>query len=431
MSTLKKHSLLLPVFLTVFLDLLGVTIVIPILAPLFLDLKHGMMPVDLSGLPDPANAVKEIMRHRTILFGFLIATFPLAQFFGAPILGAWADRVGRKKVMTISLFGTLAGYILFATGVHYHLVWLLFFARLLDGFTGGNISIAYSAISDISTPETKTRNFGFVGLAFGLGFIIGPYIGGKLADPGLVSWFSFETPFWFSAILCLLNILLVIRSFYETLKERSTKAINGMQGFLNIGKALRMGNLRILFLVVFLTTFGFSIFTQFLQVYLMQKFSFSQTRIGDYFAYIGLWIAFTQGFITRRVTRHLPPQPVVNVVLFALSGSLALILWPSTVSLLYLVTPLVAISQGILAPNIQTLVSNQGGSDVQGEILGINQSVQSLAQAIPPIVAGFIVSIDMHLPIITASVFTLIAAFVFVLLYHAAHKPQTGDKDQV
>lgn len=417
MATLKKHSLLLPVFLTVFIDLLGVTIVIPILAPLFLDLKHGIMPVDLASLPDPANMVKAILRERTIMFGFLIATFPLAQFFGAPILGAWADRVGRKKVMTISLFGTLAGYILFALGIHYHLVWLLFVARLLDGFTGGNISIAYSAISDISTPETKTRNFGFVGLAFGLGFIIGPYIGGKLADPGLVSWFSFETPFWFSAILCVLNIALVFRYFYETLKAPSSNLINGLQGIQNIGKAFRLRDLRTLFLVVFLTTFGFSIFTQFLQVYLIQKFSFTQTRIGDYFAYIGLWIAFTQGYITRKFTKRIAPQKVVSVILFVLAASLAIILLPSNVYLLYIVTPFVAMSQGIFSPNIQTLVSNQGGGDQQGEILGINQSVQSLAQAIPPIVAGFIVSIDMHLPIITASVFTFMAGLVFVLMY--------------
>ena len=182
MSNLSERKLLIPVFLTVFIDLLGATIVLPILAPLFLDFQHGIMPMAVQAGTDMAA----VTRERTILFGLLIASFPLAQFFGAPLLGTWADRVGRKKVLSISLLGTLIGYILFALGIHYKLVWLLFFARILDGFTGGNISIAFSAISDVSTPESKTRNFGLIGMAFGLGFIIGPYIGGKLADPGVV-----------------------------------------------------------------------------------------------------------------------------------------------------------------------------------------------------------------------------------------------------
>lgn len=417
MSDKHTRSLLIPVLITVFIDLLGVTIVIPILAPLFLDLKHGIMPMDVSTLSDAKTQIAAILRERTILFGFLIASFPLAQFFGAPILGAWADRVGRKKVLLISLVGTLIGYILFASGIHYHLVWLLFVARILDGFTGGNISIAFSAISDISTPETKTKNFGFIGMAFGLGFIIGPYIGGKLADPSIVSWFNFETPFWFSTILCLLNITLVAVYFYETLKEKSTRAINAFQGFVNIGKAFLNVRLRTIFIIVFMLTFGFSIFTQFLQVFLIQKFSFTQSGIGDYFAFIGLCIAFTQGYVTRKLTKDIPPVKAVSIFALTLAFSLGVVLIPDKVSWLYMVSPFLAISQGVLSPNMSTIVSNSAGADQQGEILGINQSVQSLAQAIPPVVAAYIVSINMNLPILTASFFTFMAWFIFVFVF--------------
>ncbi len=421
MSDKKKQSLLIPVLITVFIDLLGVTIVLPILAPLFLDLNQGIMPVDFSQLTDVKSQVAAIIRERTILFGFLIASFPLAQFFGAPILGAWADRVGRKKVLMISLVGTLTGYILFAYGVHTHVVWLLFAGRILDGFTGGNISIAFSAISDISTPENKTRNFGFIGMAFGLGFIIGPYIGGKLADPGIVSWFNFETPFWFSAILCLINIVLVSVYFYETLKEKSTGPVNFFQGFVNIGKAFSIRKLRTIFMVVFLLTFGFSIFTQFLQVFLIQKFSFTQSDIGDYFAYIGIWIAFTQGFIARKLSVRFNSVQAVSVFVLLLSMALGIVLLPDKVWLLYMVSPFIAISQGMVSPNLQTIVSNSAGAGQQGEILGINQSVQSLGQAIPPIVASYIVSINMNLPILTASVFTLLAWGVFVFVFRKKH----------
>jgi DHA1 family tetracycline resistance protein-like MFS transporter len=415
MQNKSDKQLLIPVFLTVFIDLLGATLVLPILAPLFLDLQHGIWPIDIRSLSNPAKDIPSIIRERTFIFGLLIASFPLAQFFGAPLLGAWADKAGRKKVLTISLIGTLIGYILFAIGVHQHWVWLLFAARILDGFTGGNISIAFSAISDVSTPETKTKNFGLIGMAFGLGFIIGPYIGGKLSDPNLVSWFNFETPFWFAAILCLVNIILVLRFFFETLKTPSTKPIDLLQGFRNIAAAVNKPHLRKIFLVVFLVTFGFSIFTQFLQVFLIQKFSFSQSDIGDYFAFIGICIAITQGFITRLISKRLKPEMAVSIFMFTLAIALVLILFPGQSMYLYLLSPLIAVSQGVMSPNLQTIVSNSGGPQEQGEILGMNQSVQSLAQGIPPIVAGIVVSINMYLPITLAAAFTLMAWFAFYI----------------
>ena len=412
MSQNSERKLLIPVFLTVFIDLLGATIVLPILAPLFLDLQHGIMPLAVEAGTD----VSGIIRERTILFGLLIASFPLAQFFGAPLLGTWADRVGRKKVLSISLLGTLIGYILFALGIHYKLVWLLFLARILDGFTGGNISIAFSAISDVSTPESKTRNFGLIGMAFGLGFIIGPYIGGKLADPTVVSWFNFETPFWFAALLCVVNLLLVLRYFFETLKAPGHKRMNFLEGMQNIVKAASRPHLRNMFTVVFLWAFGFSLFTQFLQVFLIQKFNYTQGDIGDYFGYVGLWIAFTQGLITRFLSRRMAPARAASIFLFTLGVALVLLLIPDRAYYLFFLSPFVAMSQGILGPNMQTLVSNSGQANEQGEILGINQSVQSLAQAIPPIIAGFVVSIDRNLPILMASGFTL-AAWLFYLLF--------------
>ena len=415
MQNKSDKQLLIPVFLTVFIDLLGATLVLPILAPLFLDLQHGIWPIDIRSLSNPAKDIPSIIRERTFIFGLLIASFPLAQFFGAPLLGAWADKAGRKKVLTISLIGTLIGYILFAIGVHQHWVWLLFAARILDGFTGGNISIAFSAISDVSTPETKTKNFGLIGMAFGLGFIIGPYIGGKLSDPNLVSWFNFETPFWFAAILCLVNIILVLRFFFETLKTPSTKPIDLLQGFRNIAAAVNKPHLRKIFLVVFLVTFGFSIFTQFLQVFLIQKFSFSQSDIGDYFAFIGICIAITQGFITRLISKRLKPEMAASIFMFTLAIALVLILFPGQSMYLYLLSPLIAVSQGVMSPNLQTIVSNSGGPQEQGEILGMNQSVQSLAQGIPPIVAGIVVSINMYLPITLAAAFTLMAWFAFYI----------------
>lgn len=168
-SVEKNKFSIFPIFFTVFLDLLGLGIIIPILPAVLIDPRTGLLPFSTT------------FATRTLIFGFLIAAYPLAQFFSSPILGALADKHGRKKILTLSLLGTLVGYILFAMGLVTQNIYLLFIGRIIDGFTGGNISIAQSAIADISDEKTKSKNFGLIGMAFGLGFIIGPYVGGKLS----------------------------------------------------------------------------------------------------------------------------------------------------------------------------------------------------------------------------------------------------------
>lgn len=232
------------------------------------------------------------------------------QFFGAPLLGTLADRFGRKKILWISLFGTWLGYLLFIIGILTQNIYLLFIGRSIDGFTGGNISIAQSAISDISTEENKSRNFGLIGMAFGLGFVFGPYIGGKLSDPSIVSWFSFETPFYLALLLTTINIFLVIKMFPETLKERSTQKIDLLAGFKKLGKAASNSQMRSIFIIVFLLTIGFNFFTQFFQVFLISKFTFTQSQIGDLFAYMGLWIAIAQGAFLRPLSKKYSPHSI-------------------------------------------------------------------------------------------------------------------------
>jgi DHA1 family tetracycline resistance protein-like MFS transporter len=408
-------KLLIPVFVTVFIDMLGATIVLPVLAPLLLDFVNGVMPIDVS-LFSEAQLIS-LKENRNIIYGLLIAIFPLAQFFGAPILGTWADKVGRKKVLILSLIGTFIGYVLFSFGVHYSLIWMLFVSRALDGFTGGNISIAFSAVSDVSTPENKAKNFGLVSMAFGLGFIVGPVFGGVLSDQEISSYFSFETPFIVAAVLCLVNIFLVRKFFFETLKEPNSKAFSVFQGFSNIARALKSESFRVLFIVSFLGIFGFSLFTQFLQVFFIEKFNYSVSDIGFFFALVGIWIAITQGFLLGKVRKKYSEHQIVRFAIPGLAMTLMLYVFPNHSYVLFFLAPFVAIFQGLYRPNLQAIISNIASTKEQGEILGINQSVQSLAMTIPPILAGFIVSMNVHLPIILASIFTFLAFVVFFFFY--------------
>lgn len=403
--TKEKKLVMLPLFLIVLLDMLGLGIIIPILAPIFLNTGHSILP----------PYFQDSMRN--LLLGILISTYPVFQFFGAPLLGALSDRYGRKKILLISLIGTFVGYIIFGIGISANNVYLLFISRALDGFTGGNISIALSSIADLSDEKAKARNFGLIGMAFGIGFILGPYIGGKLADSSIVSWFNFATPLWFAAILTLFNIILLLINYNETLKTRIHTKINLFTGFRNIGKALRLPNLRVMFIVIFLLGLGFNFFTQFFQVYLIKKFSYNQSQIGDIFAYIGLWIALTQGILTRLMSKWFKPKQILPFSVLTLSIAFIALLLPNNPSYIFFIVPFVAMSQGLTFPNATAIVSNLSGKESQGEILGINQSMQSLAQSISPVIAGMIVTFNRALPIIAASLITIIAWLAFIIFF--------------
>lgn len=388
-------------FFTAFIDMLGIGIVIPVLGHLFLDI-NGILPGEY------------LLFFRTLYLGLLIASYPLAQFFGAPLLGALSDRHGRKKILLISLIGTCIGYIMFAYAIITRNLLILFLSRILDGFTGGNISTIMSSIADISEHKDKAKNFGIIGMAFGIGVIFGPMIGGILSDPSVNPLFSSSTPFFFAAFLAFVNILLVIFAFKETLPVKIHSEINLFTGFKNIKKAMGMENLRTMFLVMFLLTFGFNFYTQFFQVYLIEKFNFSQARIGYIFAYLGIWIAFTQGFLTRIIAKKWQPEQVLKVTLLTLSFFIMLQALPNNPVYFYFVIPFIAFSNGITYPNATAVISNLAAKDSQGEILGINQSIQSLGMAIPPVLAGIIASVNVSLPIFISSFFIFISWIVFI-----------------
>lgn len=338
------------------------------------------------------------------------------QFFGAPILGALSDRHGRKPILTLSLIGTCIGYVLFAIAIINQNLVLLFFSRMLPGFTGGNISVAMSSISDISDDKTKTQNFGLVMMAFGLGFIIGPALGGILGDDSVVSWFGHDTPFWFTAALTLFNIILVQIIYKETLKNKRHTKISAWSGIRNITKSFQTPNLRSIFSVVLLLSLGFTFFTQFFSVYLIEEFQFSEKDIGLLFGWVGIWLSFTQGFIVRKLS-HISSYKILKIAIPSLAVGLILLLVPNQSWWLWIINPIIALAQGALAPNLTTVVSRQASADRQGEILGINQSMQSLGHTIPPIVAGYLLAINTALPLIAAAVFTIIGWIVYLAYF--------------
>lgn len=395
-------------FSVVFLDLVGIGIVIPVLASLFLDPSHGL-------------TTGYTVSQRELLLGALTMIYPLMQFFAAPFLGALADRYGRRKLLMVSIGGTMVGYLLFAIGILTHQIWLLFVSRALDGFTGGNISVAQAAIADISTPETKQKNFGLVGMAFGVGFVVGPFLGGILSDPKIVSWFSFDTPFWAAAIFSLASITMVWRLLPETLKERIHRPVTLLTGPKNIIRAFSLINTRVMFIVVLLHTLGFAFYVQFFQVVLLQRFGLPQSQIGFYYAYVGIWIAATQGIITRLVAKRFKPASTLKVSMIFIPIAFISAILTNQLWVLYVISvPLIAIGQGLTMPSVSTIISNLAGADSQGEIMGIQQSVQAIGTVIPPLLAGLALTVSLNLPTLIGAACILLGWATFVLFF----KPQ-------
>ncbi|MDP2750981.1 MAG: MFS transporter [Nanoarchaeota archaeon] len=406
----KGKLSLMPIFLTVFIDMIGIGIIIPIFAPMLLDINSNLVPAYYS------------LADRTLILGILMGVYPMAQFFGAPILGAISDRVGRKKILLLSLVGTVIGYALSAIGIMQGSITIIIIGRIIDGFTGGNISIAMSAIADVSDEKEKAKNFGIIGTAFGLGLILGPFIGGKLSDHSAVSWFNNSTPFWFAAILSIMNIIFVIWFFKETLKIRINSSISFLTGIRNIKKVFYMPNLNILFLVIFLLSFGFTFYTQFFSVYLIDKFSFNAVQIGNFFAYVGLWIAITQATLIGPISKRFASEKVLSFSMVLFGIILLFLLLPKEAYLLFFIVPFIAICQGIIRPNYTAMVSNLSDKKSQGEIMGINQSIQALAMSIPPIIAGVISGFHVAAPIFVASACTFLAWIVFVKFFNKKNR---------
>lgn len=431
MSTAKTPLLI--VFFTIFIDMLGIGILIPVIPQLLANPGSAYYLLPSGWTPEQG----------LILLGYLTASYPLAQFIATPILGQLSDKFGRRPVLGLSLLGTALSYCIFAYGIFTRNIPLLFISRIFDGITGGNIAVAQAVISDTTLPKDRAKNFGMIGAAFGLGFIMGPYIGGKLSDPAVFSGFNATTPFILATILSALNTLSVYSSLPETNQHQDKeKKIDWNKSFHNIIKALQLTGLRPLLTTNFLFQGGFTFFTTFAAVFFMTRFHTTQGNIGDYFAYIGIWIVLTQMIVTRALSKRFIESNILRVsiliagICIGLQGLMNplslynLTGWtvPST-DILYwfvhgnmllpiVIVPFFAIANGLTQANMTALISKSADATIQGEILGINSSVQALAQAIPAILSGYIAaSLTPSAPLVVSSMVIGLGWLVFVVWY--------------
>lgn len=393
---------LFPILFTIFLDYMGFGLVFPIFSPLLLDPAEGILPADTS------------LAMRGLLVGLLISSYFLAQFFSSPILGGLSDRKGRKKILLYTLFIAFIGFLIGGAGIIYESITLLFLSRLLAGFAAGNYAVAQSVITDVCDEKEKSSSFGLINMAYGFGFIIGPFVGGKLSDPLLSSWFNFATPFWFAALLCLLNLLWLMFWFKETLLVTQKSSINFFKGIQNLQKAFRIQSLRTIFLMMFFFSFGWGFFCEFAALFLIQRYQFGAAEIGNFYAFMGGLIALHQGLLIRPFVKRFPPAKLLQWGLLLMAISLPVILLIEEVSYLFWVMPVILFFEALIYPNASAIVSNLSSKENQGERLGIHQSVQSAAIALSPLFSGSLVALYPHLPITVGSIGALLAGLIYL-----------------
>lgn len=384
---------MIPLLVTVFIDSLGFGIVFPIFSPLIVGNEGGFFESDVS------------LAIRGLLFGILVSVYCFGTFLGGPILGALSDRKGRRKLLIGSVCVAFIGYFLAYLGVAQKSLWLLFTARLLNGLAAGNYGVALSAIADTSLEKDKVKNFGLVGMSWGSGFIIGPYLGGKCALLG------FEAPFVLAAFVCLINLWLLGR-----LKETLAKKVTRPLALLQLKQVLAPGPLRGIFLVSFLFSLGWGFFTEFSPIFLTRYLTFDLSQIANFYAWVGLWVAVSQGWLIRPLIKKFLAHHLLAGALVGLGLLLPIMLFVKKSLGIFAMLPLIAFAEAFITPTSTTLVSNFSPLEQQGKMLGVHNSVQSIAIGLSPLFSGSLVALYPHLPVTISSVCMLMAFGLFLLV---------------
>lgn len=374
----------MPVILfAIFLDLVSYGILVPVVPQLF---ANPASPYYVLSTSTPLS-------YGYILLGFLIAIFPIIQFFSAPILGQYSDIHGRRRVLTLALGGTAVSFVIFALGIMTKSLSLLFISRAIGGVVGGNISVAQAAIADITKPSERAKHFGLIGAAYGVGFIIGPVLGGILSDSHLVSWFTIATPFWVAAGLSAVNALLVYTLMGETRLSEKESVISWGKAIRDIIHAYGMKRLRSIFITNFFFNAGITFIATFFSVYLIDRFNMTQLGIGYYIGYAGIWIVISQAVFVPLLSRRYEEVTLLRWSLILGTVGIFAFYLPYTIAGLLIAGACFALANGISMALLPSLASRRASANIQGEILGINTSIQALAQVTPPILAGYLAAI--------------------------------------
>jgi MFS family permease len=348
-------------FGTVFLDLLGFGIVIPFL-PMYAE-RLGI------------GAFK---------IGLILSIYSLMQFLVAPVLGRISDHIGRRPIIMLGLAGSSLSYVIYGFASSFP---LLLLSRGVHGACAGTISTAQAYVADTTTDTQRTRGMGMIGAAFGLGFVLGPAIGGLLGHTNL------RTPVFFAAVLTFANLLFAAYALPESHHRVGNKPFPWQhlaRPLLILPRQLVSHRMARMFLIAFLATFAMAAFETTFALMAPLVYGYHAAGVGGLLAYAGLVQAITQGYLLGKMVKRTGEVRLIRIglILFAL-GMAPMASFGSPAALFILLAAL-SLGYGFANPSIASLISRSTGHHLQGEVLGVNQSALSLARITGPIIAGLL-----------------------------------------
>jgi len=384
----KQKSALPLIFLTVFIDLLGFGILIPIL---------------------PAFAKKVLLVDETAI-GITIAIYSFVQFLFNPILGRISDKYGRKPVIVVCLLLNAMGYVIFAFTRSFT---LLIISRVVGGIGGSSIAVAQAYIADVTTKETRSKGMGMIGAAFGLGFVFGPLIGGLLSNYGYIATGLGSASFSFIAFIVTMILL------PESNKNKQVNSVIGRKiiNFDALAKAFMNPNLAILISLFFILTFSFANIYGTFALLGIQVYGFTDLQNGYIFGILGLTSAAIQGGLIGPLDRQFGKKKLLIAGSFFITAGLAVIPYAGNFLNLALDCVVLSIGTGMLQPTVLSLISEVASDAEQGITLGVNQSMSSFARVLGPLWGGFAFEyLGYPFPFITGAAFTFMI-FLAAMFY--------------
>ena len=373
-NAVRQRSPLLPIFLIVMVDVLGLTIILPLL-PFYAE-RLGASPT---------------------VVGLLVSTYAACQLVAGPVLGQISDRMGRRPLLLVSQMGTFIGFLVLA---YAQVLWVVFLARVIDGLTAGNLSLAQAYISDVTRPEERAKSFGVIGVAFGIGFLIGPAISGFL------STYSYQYPIFAAAALSAASIL----STYFLLPSAPVKP----EGEKADGPAPPAGTrLRVLdwghyatyfrrpvlaglLWQFFAFAFAFAIFMSGFALFAERRYTwnghpFGPKEVGYVFAYVGFLGIILQGGLIGRLVRRFGEEKLVSTGFSSATVGFAWMGFTSGLPGLVTTATISSFGTGVLRPALTSLITQRARREEQGVVLGLTQSLMSVAQIIGPAIGGYLI----------------------------------------
>ena len=355
-----KNKALLAISIVVFVDLLGFSIILPLL-------PYYAKTFDAT----PA------------MIGYLVASYSICQFIAAPILGGMSDKFGRRPLLIYSQLGSFVGFVLlgFANSLP-----LLFLSRIIDGISGGNLTIAQAYIADVTPPKERAGAMGVIGIAFGLGFIVGPPIGGLLATQ-----FGYEAPALVAAFFALCSTSLTMFYLKEHQHVRDENMKTGLSYYARVFEYMREANLRPFYFIFLFFALPFSLFISMFSLFAMIKFNFTTQDIGLFLMYVGLLGVVWQGGVIRPLVRRVGDLLALRMGMVALLVGLLGLALAHTVTELSIVAIIFSFGTAITRPTLSSLITQIAPERRKGGALGVSSSLESFSRSIAPILGGWII----------------------------------------